>query len=406
MTKRLARLARIASTCMILTGVLSCARAKQEAVVETASSGSTPKDAPDTALLGAHAAAIAGIDTVRVARATWRDEWKVPARLALDPEATQAIGSLLEGRVSRVLVLPGAQVRAGQLLVAISSPQLLDAQQAVVVAEASVMTAESDLRLATSSAARTERLYAVKAASLADVERERAARTAAEAAHARLAAELRRARDAYSQLGGSVGSTPAREALIRSPIDGVIVSRDVEPGQVVSAGTPMVTVSRMSTLALLVQAPEEAAGSVIPGAALRFTVRAFPGRAFQAEITRIAPGLDPRTRTLEVVAKVANPSAELRPEMFATVALAGRPSGDVLVIPSAAVQALNGDTVLVAAAPRGSGLHVEAVPVSIGRRNAELAEVLEGAREGTLIVTTGAAIAKAEIARAAGTEER
>jgi RND family efflux transporter MFP subunit len=396
----------IASAGMILLAALACTGGRQKEVVEVVSSRTFPKTARDTALLGAHAAAIAGIDTVRVGRATWRDEWRVPARLALDPEATQVIGSLVEGRISRVLVLPGARVRAGQLLVAISSPHLLDARQAVVAAEASVMTAESDLRLATSSAARAERLYAAKAASLADLERGRAARTAAEATHARVAAELQRASDAYAQLGGSVVAAPSREALIRSPIDGVIVSREAEPGQVVSVGTPIVTVSRMSTLALVIQAPEEAAGSVIPGAALRFTVRAFPGHDFQAEITRIVPTLDPRTRTLEVVAKVANPSAELRPEMFATVALAGTPADDVLVVPSAAVQALNGDTVVVAAAPRGSGLHVEAVPVSIGRRNAELAEVLEGVKEGTLVVTTGAAIARAEIVRTAGTQER
>ncbi len=399
-------LALTASAGMILVGALACTGAKQEQIVETVSTGSAPAPAPDTALLGAHAAAIAGIDTMRVARTTWRDEWEVPARLALDPEVTQVIGSLVEGRVTRVLVLPGARVRAGQLLVTISSPQLLDAQQALVAAEASLVTAESELRLAASSAARTERLYAAKAASLADLERERAAKTAAEAGHARFAAEVRRARAAYFQLGGSAGSAPAQESFIRSPIDGVVISRDAEPGQVVSAGTPIVTVSRMSSLALVVQAPEEAAGSIASGATLRFTVRAYPGRDFQARITRVAPALDPRTRTLEVVARVDNAMDELRPEMFATVALAGRPAGAVLAIPSTAVQALDGDTVVIAAALRGSGLHVEAVPVRIGRRNAELAEVLEGVKEGTLVVTTGAAIARAEIVRAAGAEER
>jgi cobalt-zinc-cadmium efflux system membrane fusion protein len=399
-------LALIASAGVILVGTLACTGAKQEPVVETVSTGSVPVPAPDTALLGAHAAAIAGIDTVRVSRSTWRDEWKVPARLTLDPEATQVIGSLVEGRVNRVLVLPGTAVRAGQLLVAITSPQLLDARQAAVAAEASLVAAESELRLATTSTARTERLYAAKAASLADLERERAAKAAAEAAHTRVAAEVQRARSAYLQLGGSAGSAPAQEAAIRSPIDGVVVSRDAEPGQVVSAGTPIVTVSRMSSLALVVQAPEEAVGSITPGTRLRFTVRAYPGRDFQARVTRVAPALDPRTRTLEVVARAENSTAELRPEMFATVVLETQPAGDVLAIPSNAVQALDGDTVVIAAAPRGSGLHVEAVPVRIGRRNAELAEILEGVKEGALVVTTGAAIARAEIVRAAGAEER
>jgi RND family efflux transporter MFP subunit len=162
----------------------------------------------------------------------------------------------------------------------------------------------------------------------------------------------------------------------------------------------------MSTLALVIQAPEEALASIQPGAPLRFAVRAYPGREFEGRITRIAPALDPRTRTMQVLAKVNNDSGALRPEMFATVLLAGRPGGHVRTVPSTAVQALEGDTVVIAAAPRGSGLHVEALPVRVGRRTAELAEILEGAREGTLVVTTGAAIAKAEIIRATGAEER
>ncbi|HEY9429687.1 MAG TPA: efflux RND transporter periplasmic adaptor subunit [Gemmatimonadaceae bacterium] len=389
----------------VLLGALACSSSESAPLVQAESAGSVP--APDTALLGARAATIAGIDTVRVTRGAWRDRWTVPARLALDPNGTQAIGSLVEGRVSRVLVLPGERVRAGQLLVAINSPELLDARQAFVASEAALVTAESELRLATGSAARTERLHAAKAASLADLERERAAKTAAEASYARLAAEVQRARAAYAQLGGSAqGNSAVPEASIRSPMNGVVVARDAEPGQVVAAGTPLVTVSRMNTLALVIQAPEEAVGSVQPGAPLRFTVRAYPRREFEARVTRVAPALDPRTRTLEVVAQVANDSGQLRPEMFATVVLAGRPDGHVLTIPATAVQALDGDTVVIVAAPRGSGLHVEALPVRIGRRSADVAEVIDGVREGTLVVTTGAAIARAEIVRATSVEEQ
>ncbi len=389
----------------ILLGALACSGGESAPVVLNESTGAVP--APDTALLGARASTIAGIDTVRVTRRAWRDEWMLPARLALDPEGTQAIGSLVEGRVSRVLVLPGENVRKGQLLVTISSTQLLDARQALVASEAALTTAESDLRVVAASAARAERLYAAKAASLADLERERAAKTAAEATQARFAAEVQRARAAYAQLGGSADArSGVSEASIRSPMNGVVVARAAEPGQVVAAGTSLVTVSRTSTLALVIQAPEEAVGSVQPGAQLRFTVRAFPRREFEARVSRVAPALDPRTRTLEVVARVANDSLDLRPEMFAMVILTGRPGSGVLTVPSSAVQALDGDTVVIAAAPRGSGLHVEAIPVRIGRRTTELAEVITGVREGALVVTTGAAIARAEIVRAASAEEQ
>jgi RND family efflux transporter MFP subunit len=207
-------------------------------------------------------------------------------------------------------------------------------------------------------------------------------------------------------MGGSSDGALFQESSIRSPMNGVVVTRAVEPGQVVSAGTPLVTVSKTNSLVLVIQAPEEAVASVMPGVPLHFSVRAHPGRDFEGRVTRVAPALDPRTRTLEIVATVANPSAELRPEMFATVVLAGEPAEEVLTIPASAVQALEGDTVVIAASRRGSGLHIEALPVRIGRRTAVLAEVLEGVSEGMLVVTTGASIARAEILRVSRAEDQ
>jgi hypothetical protein len=71
------------------------------------------------------------------------------------------------------------------------------------------------------------------------------------------------------------------------------------------------------------------------------------------------------------------------------------------------VQTLDGDTVLIVAEQRGEGVHVQAVPVRIGRRTAEVAEVLSGVEEGTTVVVEGAAIVRAEILRRreAGIEE-
>jgi multidrug efflux pump subunit AcrA (membrane-fusion protein) len=126
-------------------------------------------------------------------------------------------------------------------------------------------------------------------------------------------------------------------------------------------------------------------------------VRALPGATYRARLARVAPALDAATRTAEAQATVVEGDARLRAEMFATARLLG-PAGDTtLVVPAAAVVALDGDTVVVAAAQRGAGMHIEAVPVRVGRRDAELAEILAGLAPGTRVVTTGAAIAKAEL---------
>jgi tetratricopeptide (TPR) repeat protein len=122
----------------------------------------------DTALLSASAVAIAGFGIARAELVPWRETWRVPARLSLDPRATETLGAISEGRVTRVVVMPGDRVRRGQVLVAIHSHEMMDARQAERTSAAAVTRAESDLALASDARARAERLYAAKALSLAE----------------------------------------------------------------------------------------------------------------------------------------------------------------------------------------------------------------------------------------------
>lgn len=365
---------------------------------------------PDTALLGAEAVRIAGLRVEPVRAIPWQEEWSGPARLALDPAATQQIGSIVEGRVMRVLAQPGEPVRAGQLLMTLHSPMMLDAVAAHAAAGASLVRAGSEARLAESAAARAERLYEGKALSLVDLERARAAAVDAEALLFAAKAESERAAELLTQLTGDVPDperATTREVLVRSPLDGVVVSREVQPGQVVVVGAPLLTVSRTSSLQLVLNLPESMPGAVAPGAEVHFSVQANPGREWRAVITRVAPTIDPATRTMEVLAQVAEPTEGLRAEMYATARIRGPETDIALVVPVAAVQALDGDTVLIVAEQRGDGMYIRSVPVRIGRRNAETAEVLEGVDEETSVVVQGAAIARAEILRRreAGSEE-
>ncbi len=365
---------------------------------------------PDTALLGAEAVRIAGLRVEPVSATSWHDEWSGPARLALDPAVTQALGAIVEGRVMRVLVQPGERVRAGQVLVTLHSHEMLDALAANAAARATLIRAESDARLAESGAARAERLYAGKALSLVDLERARAALVDAEALRLAAAAEAERAEEMLRHLTGD-GPAPEgvspHEVLVRSPLDGTVVSREAQPGQVVVVGAQLLTVSGTSRLQLILHLPEAALGAAAPGAEVRFSVQAYTGREWSAAVTRVAPTIDPTTRTVEVLAQVNDPAGELRPEMFATASVRGPGTSAVLTVPAAAVQTLDGDTVLVVAEQRGEGVHVQTVPVRIGRRTAEVAEVLSGVEEGTTVVVEGAAIARAEIMRRreAGSEE-
>jgi len=365
---------------------------------------------PDTALLGAEAVRIAGLRIEPVRLEAWRDEWNGPARLALDPTVTQPLGSIVEGRVMRVLAQPGERVRAGQALVTLHSHEMLDALSARASAQAALIRAENEARLAESAAARAERLFAGKALSQAELEWARAAAVNAEALRFAALAESDRADEMVAHLTGD-GPVPegvsAHEVLIRSPMDGLVISRDVQPGQVVVVGAPLLTVSGATRLQLVLNLPEGALSTVTPGAEVLFSVQAYAGREWAATVTRVAPSIDRATRTVEVWADVNDPTDELRPEMFAAASVRGAAEGSALTVPAAAIQAMDGDTVLVVVEQRGEGVHVRAVPVRIGRRTARVAEVLSGVEEGAGIVVEGAAIARAEILRRreAGSEE-
>ena len=391
-----------AVTIALLTG---CDGPSAEAAVLDTAAAPATTPVRDTTSLSAEAVRLAALELASAAPVPWRDAWRAPGRLVLDPAATHSLGAVAEGRVARVLVSVGDPVVAGQPLVAIHSYAMTDARGALATAAAADVEAETALALATSAAARAERLLAIRALSLADAERARADRARAAARVAQSRAELARARAMLDHLtGGSaaVDVDAAHEVLVRSPTAGVVVARDAQPGAVVLVGAPLVTVSRATSLLLALRLPEHAVGAAQPGAVVRFGVSALPDARFEARVERVAPTIDSVTRTLEVHARPVGDAGALRAEMYGTAELVGAAGASALVVPSAAVQALEGDTVVVTARARANGLLLEAVRVRVGRRTEEHAEILAGLAAGTPVVTHGAAVAKAEILRRRG----
>lgn len=362
----------------------------------------TTAEARDTALLSAAAVRIGGFEVAEASLRPWSDSWRGPARLVLDPAGTQVLGAIAEGRVTRVEVMPGDRVRAGQVLVALHSHEMMNARAELTRAEADDARTAAELTAAESAAGRAERLYAAKAASMADLERARAALADAQAMHTGATAELERARAMVAHLVGTgpeAADADGHEVLIRTPIDGVVVSRNAQPGAVALVGTPLVTVSRLSRLTLLVNVPESGLAAARRGADVRFTVAAYPDRTFAARVVRVAPAVDTVTRTVEVQATVEDVEGALRAEMFADAEILGLPGDTVVVVPSAAVQLLDERPVVIATAQRGEGMLLEAVPVRVGRRTRELTEIVAGLEPGRSLVVGGAAVAKAEIIR-------
>ncbi len=361
---------------------------------------------PDTAYLSEQTVKIAGFTLATATSAPWRDLVTAPARVALDPSATEPIGSIVEGRITKVYVMPGDRVARGQVLVAIHSHEMMDARAELGRAKAELASAQSHQRVATSAAARAERLFALKALSAADLERARGDREAADANVESATAMLTRGDALVEHLVGTGALPPGYDehwVLIRAPIAGQVVNRHIEPGNVVLVGAPLVTVSRTSSLVLIAQLPDAAASALRPGATVSFVTSATGSQSFAARVTRIFPSVDTLTRTIEVHAAIVDRQAsQLRAEMFATAELSGGASSPAVTVPLSALQPFDGDTAVIVAQPRDGGLFLEVRAVRVGRRSRDRAEVLSGVEAGVQVVEGGAAVARAELLKRRG----
>lgn len=382
------------------------------AVVACGSSDEAPAPPPasavrsDTALLSAESVRIGGFTLATAELAPWREVVSAPARVALDPAATEPIGSIVEGRVTKMYVMPGDRVTRGQVLVSIHSHELMDARAELGRAKAGISGAESHQRVAVAAAARAERLFALKALAASELERSRGDREEADARVASAKADLERAEALIEHLVGHDAMPQDYDehwVLIRAPMAGQVVARHAEPGNVVLVGAPLVTVSRTSTLVLVSQVPDAAAGSLRPGSNVSFVVSGAGAEPLTARVTRIFPAVDTVTRTVEVHAAIVDRNAtRIRAEMFATAELSTTESRPALRVPLSALQSFDGDTAVIAASPRDGGLFLEAVRVQVGRRSRDHAEIVSGIKPGQQVVNGGAAVARAELLKRRG----
>ena len=328
----------------------------------------------------------------------------LPGVVAPDEDRTARLGAPAGGRVVSVRVSPGDRVTRGQVLVTLVSPEAGMAQADLSKAGAALTSARAQSAYATSARARAERLLALKAIPRQDYERAIADDALAQATLAQAGAEARRARSTATQLGG--GSTVTGEIVVRAPLDGVVLARSATPGTVVDVGAPLVVVTDPSTLWLTVSAPEALAAVFHRGETVAFRVPAYPEESFAARVDAVGAGLDPETRTLSVRAVIENAShgadgparGRLKPEMLATVSVAGGASVPAVLLPEDAVQLLDGKPSVFLAVPDGKGgARFTARAVETGARGDGRVAVTRGIVAGDVVVTAGAFRVKAQI---------
>lgn len=176
-------------------------------------------------------------------------------------------------------------------------------------------------------------------------------------------------------------------AILTSPIDGVITARNYDVGDMYAMSAPLFTVEQIKPVKLLVAVSESDYSKVKKGDSVEITADAVPGKTFYGKVTRIYPTVDPATRTVNVEVQVANNYSTLRPGMFTRVKLNFGTNRSV-VVPDVAVvkQQGSGERFIYVLNEDGT---VTYQPVVLGRRLGAEYEVLDGIKDGAKVVTGG-----------------
>ena len=303
-------------------------------------------------------------------------------KIAANGDRATPVFSPYSGRITRIIAGLGDSVKAGAPLATLEASEFVQAQN-------DLATTAAQVKLARITETRKHALYDAKGGSLQDWQTAQTDLTAAETALSAIRNRLR-------ILGKSPAEIAALEknesispvATLSAPIAGVVVDRQVGPGQYVQAGsaTPQFTIADTSSVWLLANVRETDAGFVKLGQSVEVHVPAYPNRIFKARLTYVSAVVDAVTHRLPVRAEIGNRDGALKPEMFANFRILTSDASESPAVPQSAV------------VYEGAAAHVWVLAadgllslrsIRTGRSNDGLIEVLDGLKPGENVVTKG-----------------
>ena len=301
-------------------------------------------------------------------------------------DATVAVVPRAAGRLQEIYVRLGDQVKRGQRVAKIEDLELQEqVKQAVAASEvsrATIRQREADLALAQTNVERSRNLFQRQLLPKQTLDDNEARY---QAALAQL--DLSRAQNTQSQARLDELKINLSNTNIVSPVDGFVARRAVDPGAFVGNNAPVVDVVDIRRVRLIVNVVEKDLRQTKEGDQAIVNVDAYPGETFTGRIARVAPVLDPATRTASIEIEIPNPGYRLKPGMYARVSITTDQKKDMLVVPTNALVDLGGRRGVFLA---GEGNLALFRPVRTGIEEEDVTEILAGIDEGATIVTTGA----------------
>jgi len=308
-------------------------------------------------------------DVVRLQRRRLSVETELPGTVQAVSQAT--VRAKVAAEVKRVLVREGDRVKAGQTLAEFDTAQLR-----AQLAERTAAVASANAELSTADRTRKANEELLKQNFIS-----KNAYDASEGAYQTRLAAVALAKAQLEQTQIALG-----DALVRSPIAGVVSKRYVQPGEKVGFDAMLIGIVDLSQLEVQAQASLADVAKIQPGMAARVSIEGLPEKGFDGKVERINPSAEPGTRSIHVYVSIENENSLLKAGMFARVRLTIAAERETPSLPVSAV--------------RGEGAHshvwvlvanrLERRPVSTGVRDerAGLVEILSGVQPTEDVVAT------------------
>ncbi len=328
----------------------------------------------------------------------------IRATAVVGPDETRLsrIRPLAEGRVLQVLVRVGDRVTSGQTLLLYDSITAGELTAEYRSAVAAVERATAGVQVSQRALERADNL--VELGGVAKAERDRRAaesqQATAELNSARghlisLAQKLRRLGLSDGDLASvQRGDDVVPRSTVSAPFAGVVLQVAIAPGESMAPERELFTVADLSRVWLQADVYQKDIAKIRVGQDATITVDTYPGETFTGRLTSISDALDATTRTAKVRCEVQNRDGRLKFQMFATIELPVSAMHDALMVPSRAIQDIDGvSTVFV----RVDDERFMPRPVRVGASLGDHTEIVEGLKPGDAVVTEGALMLKSKL---------
>lgn len=340
--------------------------------------GTQPGKADKTELFTVPKEQLSHVQVVTIQPESWPRVLRLTGTVAYNSFQTTPVISQVSGPVSRIMVSPGQQMKKGQPMLYVSSPDYSQLR-------ANYLKARDAHSLAHKNYLRSQDLYAHHAIAERDLQ-------AAESAEIQAQADLTAAEQSLKILGiprpdTLIENPTSPEVPVLAPIAGEAVERLCSPGQVIQAGqTQCFTISDMSTVWVLANVYENQLAYVHVGDPVTMKTDAYPD-VFHGRISFMGAALDPTSRTLQARIDTKNPGTRLKKDMYVTATVVAGKIEDAILVPDAAVlrNAENEPFVYVAS----SQAQFTRRPVKLGQSSDGKTQIVDGLKPGEQVAGDG-----------------